>query len=94
MLSKFVALTNLERCVQAEAALLKNDSKTVEKQSTASSSIMGRSQPKSGVQLSKEVNTEFLPAENIKNSMVAFDTRTEQSRNSVLCGTKMFLYFI
>ncbi|KAJ1426784.1 Zinc finger C2H2-type [Sesbania bispinosa] len=39
---------------QAEASLLKNDSKTVERQLTAPVSFKGESQPKSGVQLSKE----------------------------------------
>jgi hypothetical protein len=53
----FVVLTNLECGVQAEAA---------EKQKIASTSATGQSQPKSGVKLSKEVNTGFLVAENIK----------------------------
>ncbi|BAT83820.1 hypothetical protein LR48_Vigan03g064000 [Vigna angularis] len=43
-----------EKKAQVEATLPKNDSKTVEKQVTASSSIKGQSQLKSGVQLSKE----------------------------------------
>jgi len=44
-----------KRGVQVEATLPKNDSKTVEKQVTASTSIRGQSKLKSGVQLSKEV---------------------------------------
>ncbi|KAJ1414869.1 Zinc finger C2H2-type [Sesbania bispinosa] len=43
-----------EKKAQAEASLLKNDSKTVERQLTAPVSFKGESQPKSGVQLSKE----------------------------------------
>ncbi|KAL3001044.1 hypothetical protein AAZX31_09G245800 [Glycine max] len=39
---------------QVEATLPKNDSKTIEKQVTASTSVKGQSQLKSGVQLSKE----------------------------------------
>ena len=54
-LLKTIVLTNLECIIQAEAVLLKNDSKTVEKQVTTPASIKGQSQTKSGVQLSKEV---------------------------------------
>lgn len=43
-----------EKKAQVEAALPKNDSKTVEKQVTASASIKGQSHLKSGVHLSKE----------------------------------------
>jgi len=52
---KIIILRNLERGVQVEATLPKNDSKTVEKLVTTSTSIKGQSQLKSGVQLSKEV---------------------------------------
>ena len=52
---KNIFLRNLECGVQVEATLPKNDSKTIEKQVTASTSIKGQSQLKSGVQLSKEV---------------------------------------
>ncbi|KAH1235169.1 Ankyrin repeat and zinc finger domain-containing protein 1 [Glycine max] len=43
-----------EKKAQVEATLPKNDSKTIEKQVTASTSVKGQSQLKSGVQLSKE----------------------------------------
>ncbi|CAJ1814963.1 unnamed protein product [Sphenostylis stenocarpa] len=43
-----------EKKAQVEASLPKNDSKTIEKQVTSSTSIKGQSQLKSGVQVSKE----------------------------------------
>lgn len=62
MLLKFVALTKLECGVQAE------------KETTAPTSATGQSQPKTGVKLSKEVNTVFLLAKNIKITIVVFGT--------------------
>lgn len=65
MLLKSLALTNFECGFQAEAA---------EKQKIAPTSATGQSQPRSGVKLSKEVNTDYLLAEFKEMLILVFGT--------------------
>ncbi|KAK7256650.1 hypothetical protein RIF29_30104 [Crotalaria pallida] len=64
-----------EKKAQVEAALPNNDSKTVPKQGTASSSIKGKSQANSGVQLSKEEEMRRVQAEEREKRAAAAERR-------------------
>ncbi|KAK7394883.1 hypothetical protein VNO78_15424 [Psophocarpus tetragonolobus] len=76
-----------EKKAQAEAALSKNDSKTVEKQVTASTSIKGQSQPKTGVQLSKEDQIRMAQAEEREKRAAAAERRIAALKIQANSGT-------
>jgi len=61
----YAALTNIGCGVQAEAA---------EKQAIAPTSATGQSQPNSGSKLSKEVDSDYLLAENINIAILVLGT--------------------
>ncbi|XP_061339637.1 uncharacterized protein LOC133286258 [Gastrolobium bilobum] len=76
-----------EKKAQAEAALPKNDSKTGEKQVTAQASTKGQSQPKSGVQLSKEEEIRASQAAEREKRAAAAERRIAALKIQVNSGT-------
>ncbi|RYR21016.1 hypothetical protein Ahy_B03g066259 [Arachis hypogaea] len=76
-----------EKRAQAEAALLKNDSKAAEKQMTAPASSKGQAQSKSGVKLSKEEEIRRAQAEEREKRAAAAERRIAALKIQENCST-------